>query len=68
MRHDAFTKQLEASYLGLDKAAPVIGARPLPDFPAKPVRGRKKALRSLEPRRWFFHGLAFLQTGIIAYI
>ena len=65
-RHDAFTKQLETTHLGLDKTAPVIAAPLLPDFlPSRRVAARI-ALRALAPGRWSFLGLAFLRVGIIA--
>jgi hypothetical protein len=50
-RHDAFTKHLEASHLGIDKAAPMIGTSLLPDFlPSRRVAARM-ALRTVAPGR-----------------
>lgn len=65
-RHDAFTMQVEATHLGLDKAAPVIAALLIPEFlPSKRVAA-KMALRAAVPGRRSFRGLAFLRVGIIA--
>jgi hypothetical protein len=65
-RHDAFTKQLEASHLCPDKAAPLVGAPFFQIFlPSQRVAARM-ALRAVPTGRWSFHGLAFLQVGIIA--
>jgi hypothetical protein len=59
--YDRFTNQLEASHLGLDKAAPAIGASLLPDFPAKPARGRHDGVAGFGIRAMFF-----LRLGVLA--
>jgi hypothetical protein len=60
-RHDAFTKQLEASHLAPDKVALVVGAPLLPDFPAKPVRGRQESVAGCGPR-----ALSLSWLGVLA--
>jgi hypothetical protein len=62
-RHYAFTKQLEATNIGLDKAAPVIAAPLLPDFPAKPARSCQDSVTSFGARKLVLPWLGVLANG-----
>lgn len=62
MCHDALTKELEASHLGLHKAALVIGAPRLPDFLAKPARGRQDGVAGCVTRALVLSWLGVLAS------
>ena len=66
MRHDAFTKQLEAMLLGLDKAAPVIAAPLFPDFPSRPARSCQDSVTCIGTRTLVHPWLGVLANGDIA--
>ena len=62
-RYDAFTEQLEATHLGLDKAASVIAAPLISDFSTQQARGRQDGVAGYGARTMVLPWLGVLVSG-----